>query len=104
MLAPYLLTHTDFKWLDITCADEALWCSQIAVSVTTEVPMPSRLLQWARENDRTLTEIADLSGYSVAYLSLVARGKREPGPDVKVQIARALRTRVADLFPVERAS
>jgi transcriptional regulator with XRE-family HTH domain len=65
--------------------------------------MPSRLTEWCAEHDRTITEVADLSGYSVAYLSLVARGKREPSPDVKVTIARALRARVADLFPIDRA-
>jgi transcriptional regulator with XRE-family HTH domain len=62
----------------------------------------SRLLEWCSANDITLTDIAGLSGYSVAYLSLISRGKRVPPPRVKITIARALHARVGDLFPPER--
>lgn len=61
-----------------------------------------RLLEWCQENDFTITDVSGLTGYSVSYLSSIARGKREPGPRVKVTIARALGERVGDLFPVER--
>ena len=64
--------------------------------------MSSRLLEWCAEHDATITDVSGLSGYSVAYLSLISRGKRIPPPQVKIAIARALGERVADLFPVER--
>lgn len=42
-----------------------------------------------------------MSGLSASYVSLIARGQREPAWHVKVRIARALEVRVADLFPAE---
>ena len=64
--------------------------------------MPSLLQEWCDANDCTITEVADLSGYSVAYLSLISRGLRTPPPHVKTAIARALGTRVKNLFPADR--
>ena len=57
------------------------------------------LQRWCQENDLSATELADLSGYSVAYISLIMRGKRVPPWRVKVAIARALGIRVAEVFP-----
>jgi transcriptional regulator with XRE-family HTH domain len=60
---------------------------------------PDALQKWCKENDLSATELADLSGYSVAYISLIMRGKRVPPWRVKVAIARALGIRVAEVFP-----
>ena len=50
----------------------------------------------------SLHDLAGLTGVSVSYLSLVERGLRQPAPDVKVQIARALGRKVGELFPLRR--
>lgn len=60
----------------------------------------NRLVEWCEARGWTLTDAAGLSGYSLSYLSLAARGKRPLGPAAKVRIARALGARVAELFPV----
>jgi transcriptional regulator with XRE-family HTH domain len=61
--------------------------------------VPDALQKWCQENDLSATELADLSGYSVPYISLIMRGKRVPPWRVKVAIARALGIRVAEVFP-----
>lgn len=63
-----------------------------------ETAAASRLLEWCAEHDVTITDMAGLSGYSVAYLSLISRGKRTPPPQVKIALARAVGARVSDLF------
>jgi hypothetical protein len=63
--------------------------------------MSNRMLEWLGEHDVTITDVSGLSGYSVAYLSLISRGKRTPPPRVKIAIARAVQARVGDLFPAE---
>lgn len=63
------------------------------------MPEPNRLAEWCAAQGWTLTDAAGLTGYSLSYLSLVARGKRPVGPAAKVRIARGLGARVSDLFP-----
>jgi transcriptional regulator with XRE-family HTH domain len=48
-----------------------------------------------------LAEVSGLTGCSISYLSLVERGLREPAPTTKVQIARGVGAKVAELFPLE---
>jgi transcriptional regulator with XRE-family HTH domain len=57
------------------------------------------LSRWCAEHDAGPTELADLTGYSVSYMSLIASGRREPPAPVKVAIARAIGVRVRDLWP-----
>ena len=57
------------------------------------------LSRWCAEHDAGPTELADLTGYSVSYMSLIASGRREPPARVKVAIARAIGVRVRDLWP-----
>ena len=63
-----------------------------------------KVSEWCEARGWTLTDAAGLTGYSVSYLSLVARGKREVGPAAKVRIARALGARVSDLFPLSEGA
>jgi transcriptional regulator with XRE-family HTH domain len=60
------------------------------------------LRRWRAREGLTLEEVADLSGYSTAMLSRAERGEREFSPRAKVQLARALGCRIADLFDVEQ--
>jgi transcriptional regulator with XRE-family HTH domain len=62
---------------------------------------PTRLAEWCAAQGWTLTDAAGLTGYSLSYLSLVARGKRQLGPAAKVRVAKRLGARVSDLFPVD---
>jgi transcriptional regulator with XRE-family HTH domain len=62
----------------------------------------SRLARWREENDRTLTEVGDLSGLSAAFLSRLERGHRRARPETKIRLARALGVRVAALFDVDQ--
>lgn len=55
--------------------------------------------RWCAEHDAGPTELADLTGYSVSYMSLIVAGRREPPARAKVAIARALGVRVRDLWP-----
>lgn len=66
--------------------------------------MANRLNEWCEEHKATATDVADLSGLSVSYLSLIMREKREPSPRAKLLIARALGQRVRELFPVDQES
>jgi transcriptional regulator with XRE-family HTH domain len=61
--------------------------------------MPNRLNEWCEQHGATVTDMADLCGLSVSYLSLIVREKREPPATTKLAIARALGERVRDLFP-----
>ena len=59
--------------------------------------------RWCAEHGAGPTELADLTGYSISYMSLIASGRREPPARVKLAIARAVGMRVRDLWPpVER--
>lgn len=60
------------------------------------------LQEWCRSNRVGPTELADLCGYSISYMSLLIRGHRQPPPAAKIKIARALGVRVRDLWPVQR--
>lgn len=64
--------------------------------------MAVKLREWLDLKGWTLQEAADLTGYSLSYMSLVASGKRTLNPDAKVYVARRLGTRVGELFPVSR--
>ena len=55
----------------------------------------------ARKNRLSLTDLADLTGGSIAMFSRVERGERNFSALEKVRIARVLRLRVRDLFPPE---
>jgi hypothetical protein len=59
----------------------------------------NHLAAWCTEHGATYTDISDLSGYSLSYVSLIASGKRDAPGHVKLAIARALGTRVRNLFP-----
>ena len=61
--------------------------------------MASPLQEWCDTHDAGPTDLADLTGYSASYMSLIVSGKREPPAHVKVAIARALGKRVAILVP-----
>ncbi len=47
-------------------------------------------------------DLADATGYSPSYISLILSGKREAPLHVRSAIARALGTRVKVLWPSER--
>lgn len=61
--------------------------------------MATPLQRWCEAHSAGPTVLADLSGYSVSYMSLIVSGRREPPPHVKVALARALGVRVRDLWP-----
>jgi transcriptional regulator with XRE-family HTH domain len=69
------------------------------------VIMAKNLLRaWREDRGWTLDEVSGLTGVSVSYLSLAERGQREVAPATRVQIARGVGARVADLFPVNDGS
>lgn len=49
-----------------------------------------------------LIDLADDTGYSASYISLILSGKREAPLPVRSAIARSLGTRVKALWPSER--
>jgi hypothetical protein len=63
--------------------------------------LKSPLQEWCDEHDAGPTALADLSGYSTSYMSLILSGRREPPPHVKVAIANAIGKRVRDLWPLD---
>ncbi len=62
--------------------------------------MASTLREWRERQGWTLTDVHGLTGVSVSHLSLIERGLREPPPQLKVQIARGVGAKVADIFPL----
>jgi transcriptional regulator with XRE-family HTH domain len=54
-----------------------------------------------REFKVRVTDLADGTGYSPSYISLILSGKREAPLQVRSAIARALGARVKDLWPPE---
>lgn len=66
--------------------------------------MSTLLKTWREANGLTLTELAAVSGYSVAMLSRVERGERNMSAVAKVQMARALGVPVRRIFPVVKAT
>jgi transcriptional regulator with XRE-family HTH domain len=60
-----------------------------------------RLRSWRIEAELTLEEVADLTGLSLSFLSLLERGKRQARPATKVAMARRLGVPVRDLFGVD---
>lgn len=61
----------------------------------------TRLAQWIEDNGLTLSEVADLSGYSKSMIGLTARGERNMSVTAKVRLARCLGARVSDLFDAD---
>ncbi len=61
----------------------------------------SKIRRWRQQEGLTLSEVADLTGLSVAMLSLLERGQRQLLPRTKVQMARRLGVPVRELFDVE---
>ena len=55
-----------------------------------------------REFGVRVIDLADATGYSPSYISLILSGKREAPLHVRSAIARALGTRVKLLWPSER--
>lgn len=51
-------------------------------------------------NGWTIYDLADLSGFSSSYISLVETWDREPSPQAKVVLARLLGVRVREIFPM----
>ncbi len=62
----------------------------------------SKLRTWREAHGLTLEELSDLTGLSIAMLSRAERGEREITPLRRVALARLLKVRVRDLFPVPR--
>ena len=58
----------------------------------------ARFRQWREENDLSLRDVSDLTGWSESMISMAERGKRTFSTEAKVQISRALGVRIADLF------
>ena len=55
-----------------------------------------------REFKVRVIDLADATGYSPSYISLILSGKRDAPLHVRSAIARALGTRVKALWPSER--
>ncbi len=55
-----------------------------------------------REHNVRVIDLADATGYSASYISLILSGKRVAPLHVRSAIARALGTRVKALWPAER--
>ena len=68
---------------------------------TKEAVVSSRLRKWRVGAGLTLTEVADVTGVSVAMMSRLERGQRHLRLETKVKLARRLGVRIADLFEVE---
>jgi hypothetical protein len=54
-----------------------------------------------REHNVRVIDLADATGYSPSYISLILSGKREAPLHVRSAIARALGARIKDLWPPE---
>jgi transcriptional regulator with XRE-family HTH domain len=57
-----------------------------------------------REFNVRIIDLADATGYSSSYISLILSGKREAPLHVRSAIARVLGTRVRVLWPPERGA
>lgn len=57
------------------------------------------LRTWRQRHGLTLEEVADVTGVSVPMLSRVERGERRLSALARIRLARALGTRVRELFP-----
>ena len=55
-----------------------------------------------REHKVRVIDLADATGYSPSYISLILSGKREAPLHVRSAIARALGARVRDLWPPQQ--
>lgn len=66
--------------------------------------MNNQLRNWRKAHGLTIDEVADLTGLSGAYISIIERGVKPVAPLRRVAIARALGVSVGELFPVPRAN
>ena len=64
----------------------------------------SRLRNWRLREQLTLEDVADLTGFTAAMLSLVETGKRRLSRQGKIIVARRLKVPLRDLFEVEPIS
>ena len=60
--------------------------------------MTTKLRQWRTDNDLALTEVAALTGYSVATVSRMERGTQTLRPLNSVRFARSLGVHVSVLI------
>jgi transcriptional regulator with XRE-family HTH domain len=69
-------------------------------------PNPNRLRVLRAERRMTQLALATKSGINVATVSFFENGHRIPKPNEQARLARALKTPVSEVFPVdeERAS
>lgn len=71
---------------------------------TNSERLKTPLWQWRDRQGLTLAEVSDLTGLSIAMLSLVERGERQLAPLTRVKVARRLGVSVRELFepdPIE---
>jgi transcriptional regulator with XRE-family HTH domain len=61
-----------------------------------------RLREWRTAQGLTLQVTADLTGYDISTISRVERGQLDLRPMARVEFARRLGVRLAEIFPVER--
>ena len=70
---------------------------------SSEVPN-SKLRTWRLREQLTLEDMADLTGFTAAMLSLVENGKRRLSLQGKIIVARRLKVPLRELFEVEPIS
>lgn len=58
------------------------------------------LRAWRAENDITLEELSDVSGWSIAMLSRIERGERRLSALEQIRLARLLGVKVRQIFAV----
>ena len=61
-------------------------------------PLGAQLRRLRLERELSQEELAELSGLNYKYIGRVELAKAEPGADVLVRLARALRVTVGELF------
>lgn len=71
------------------------------MAMDTDQGQQSRFRAWRLAHGLRQADIADLSGLSVSYISLIERGRRDLAPAGKGRLARALGARVRDLFELD---
>lgn len=58
----------------------------------------TKFQKWLVNEGFNIEDVADLTGLSSSYLSMIASGRREIGPALKKKIASRLRCRIRDLW------
>ena len=64
----------------------------------------SPLRSWRERHGLSQADVAGLTGLSVALVSRIENGDRNPRPLTKVRIAKALGIQVAEIFPASLPS